>query len=327
MAMGEKKVTMTILAGDIGGTNTRLALFEENKTLLRQKTFPSKKYGSLNEIVKQFLEEKVKIACFGIAGPVKNNQCHATNLPWIIDGHHLEEERGIGSVFLINDLEANAFGIRALKKEEFFVLNEGDVQQKGNEALISAGTGLGEAGLFWDGKEYEPFACEGGHGDFAPRDEEEIELLLFLKQEFGHVSYERVLSGPGMYNIYRFYVEKKGKKGFESSVDPKQIPREITKSATGGGCEAATLALDRFIRIYGAEAGNTALRFLSLSGLYLGGGIAPRVVNKMKEGGFMEAFFSKGRFEEFLRKIPVKVVMNDQAALLGSLECALLRGK
>ena len=210
------------LIGDIGGTKTRLALIEKNKEIktLKEEKFLSNDFTSLLTVIKKFLKNekgKIEKACFGIAGPVREGKCQTTNLPWLVDSQEINEEMNFKNVYLLNDLEANAYGIQCLKEDEFHILNEGNPNQKGNAALISAGTGLGEAGLFWDGKKYHPFACEGSHADFAPRDELEIELFRFLRKKYGHVSYERAVSGPGLYNLYQFLIAS------------KEIPRNIER--------------------------------------------------------------------------------------------------
>lgn len=316
MVQCQKRCEM-ILAGDIGGTNTRLALFEMGKRVGDEKKFSSQKYSSLEAIVQEFLQgKKVEKACFGVAGPVRNGKSKITNLSWTIDASRL----GIAKVALLNDLEANAYGLRALKKEELFLLHEGQ-KQTGNQALIAAGTGLGEAGLFWNGKEHVPFACEGGHTDFAPRNEKEVELFLYLLKKFGHVSYERVVSGPGLLSIFHFLVET-GKEKWSSDVkaamektDPARI---VSEWGSQNKDKACVHALDWFISFYGAEAGNMALKFLALGGFYIGGGIAPHLIDKMKNGAFHSSFVDKGRFKELLGSIPIWVVMNDNAALLGA---------
>ena len=312
-----------VLAGDIGGTHTRLAFYEKGMLLAEQK-FSSRSYDGLERIVQEFLQsqnKKVEKACFGVAGPVRAGKCKATNLPWTIDASHLSQSLGISSVHLLNDLEANAYGLRMLKNEELFLLNAGDSHQKGNQALIAAGTGLGEAGLFWDGKEHRPFACEGGHSDFAPRNEMEIELFVYLMKKFGHVSYERVVSGPGLHSIYQFLIET-GKEKSSPEVkaamekkDPSAVVSEWGKKNQDSAC---IHALDWFISLYGAEAGNLALKHLSLGGVFVGGGIAPHLVEKMKGGAFLSSFVDKGRFQKLLESIPVRIVLNDRAALLGA---------
>ncbi len=312
---------MTILAGDIGGTNTRLALFYNDEILIEQK-FLSQKYKSLEEIIQEFLvDKKAKIvrAAFGVAGPVLEGRCHATNLPWVIESSHLASHLGLPSVFLLNDLEAKAYGISVLKESELFMLQSGKTDQKGNRSLIAAGTGLGEAGLFWDGMVHHPFASEGGHTDFAPRDDLEVELLGYLIKKFSHVSYERIVSGPGIYLLYRFLVEKGKEK--ESEVIRKELekgdpPKEIAKWAREGD-PVCLRALQWFFSLYGAEAGNMALKFLSLGGVYIGGGIAPHWAREMREGPFLSSFLSKGRFRPLLESIPVFVILNDNASLLG----------
>jgi glucokinase len=308
-----------ILAGDIGGTHTRLALFEKGRMVGSEQTFSSPKYSSLSDIVREFLGEKrVPKACFGIAGPVSDGKSKVTNLPWILDAQEMSQSLKIPSVHLLNDLEANAYGLRMLQKEELFVLWEGK-KQKGNQALIAAGTGLGEAGLFWDGKDHRPFACEGGHSDFAPRDAMEMELLVYLQKKFGHVSFERVVSGPGLLNLFDFLVET-GRVKLSPQVkeamkkgDPSRVITEWGNKDPG-----CAQALEWFISLYGSEAGNMALKFLSLGGFYIGGGIAPHLADQMKKGPFHSSFVNKGRFRELLESIPIWIVMNDHAALLGA---------
>lgn len=310
-----------ILAGDIGGTNTRLALFEKGRMVGGERKFPSPKYNSLEEIIREFLQGKtVTKACFGVAGPIRDGTCKITNLTWNIDAAHISQTLRIGSVHLLNDLEANAYGLKALKKEELYLLHEGK-RQTGNQALIAAGTGLGEAGLFWDGKSHRPFACEGGHTDFAPRNALEMELLVYLKKKFGHVSYERIVSGPGLHNLFQFLVET-GKQKWAPAVkaemekgDPARVVSEWGRENKDPAC---VYALDWFISLYGAEAGNMALKFLSLGGFYVGGGIAPHLVDKIKKGTFHSSFVDKGRFKELLASIPIWIVLNDNAALLGA---------
>lgn len=311
-----------ILAGDIGGTKTRLAFFEENKKSNREERFSSSSYPSLISIIEEFLEgEKIDIAVFGIAGPVKNNICKATNLPWQVDGNKVADHFSIPSVHLINDLLANAYGIRALKEEEFYCLQKGNSDQIGNQGLVSAGTGLGEAGFIWDGKDHIPFACEGGHCDFAPKTEEEIELLRSLQKKYEHVSYERLVSGQGIENIYSFFIEEKKMTKLSGQVTPK----EITASAKNGENEAATKTLELFLSIYGAEAGNVALKFLTFGGIFLGGGILPKLIDFIHPKIFLKSFSEKGRFQDVLQSIPIKVVLNEKTALLGALEYAFIK--
>ncbi|MDN5872311.1 MAG: glucokinase [Nitrococcus sp.] len=322
-----------ILAGDIGGTWTRLAFFEargECLVMVVQQEYRSGDYASLAQVVRQFEKDHgqaARHAAFGVAGPVRGGQAKATNLPWLIDSANLarELELEIEDVQLINDLVANAWGVMALGPEDLTVLNQGRADATGNAAVIAAGTGLGEAGLYWDGKRHHAFASEGGHVDFAPRDDLEIDLLRYLLARYHRVSYERVLSGPGLHNIYCFLRDTG--RGSElptiaeamRSEDPAAV---ISQAALKGECELCATALDLFVTIYGAAAGNLALKLMTSAGIYLGGGIAPRIIEKLKRPAFMEAFIDKGRMQDLLREMPVRVIMNSQAALLGAARCA-----
>lgn len=321
-----------ILAGDIGGTSTRLGLFEVQSgsfRLFHARSFPSRNYRSLAEIASGFLSNhgspKIRTACFGIAGPVNSGRVSGPNLAWETHDLTLARQLGIKRVKLINDLEANAYGVAALTPAEFVMIQTGDVNARGNAAVISAGTGLGQAGLFWDGNAHTPFACEGGHGDFAPRNELETELLLYLRGKFGRVSCERVLSGNGQQFLYEFLRDRKGHAETPTvaaeirSGNPSAI---ITQAGLARTCPLCVKALDWYVSLYGAEAGNLALKMMATGGIYIGGGIAPKIVRKLKEANFIESFRSKGRMRELLAAIPVRVIMNDQAALLGAARVA-----
>jgi glucokinase len=247
-----------------------------------------------------------------------------TNLSWIVDSNELKRELKVKDVILMNDLEANAWGLRVLKQEDFYLLHAGTPGQTGNAALLSAGTGLGEAGLYWDGMEHRPFACEGGHTDFAPRNALEVEFFAYLTKLYpSHISYERVISGQGLVTIFRFLVEtgreipsQEVKKEMESR-DPAAVISEWGNKQRDRAC---THALEWFVSFYGAEAGNMALKLFSLGGVYLGGGIAPQILDTLKRGLFMKGFLSKGRFESLLKTMPIRIVLNDDAALLGAAE-------
>lgn len=324
-----------ILAGDVGGTKTTLALFARQGTrpeLVVQKSFPSQEYESLEQVVKRFLDENstaISSACFGVAGPVQHKRSKVTNLPWIIDAHRLRTELAFPWVGLINDLEANAYGLAVLDTEDFAILNQGTKEVEGNSAMISAGTGLGEAVLYWDGQNHIPFASEGGHCSFAPYNEVDAELWRYLYKRFGHVSYERVLSGPGLRNIYNFLKES----GYATEpawlaeqIEQKGNPA-ISEAALGHRCDLAVRALDMFATFYGAEAGNLALKVMATGGVYVGGGIAPKILPKLQDGTFMKAFVNKGRLQPILEGIPVWVILNDKAALLGAAEYAYVHGE
>jgi len=317
-----------VLAGDIGGTKTSLALFSINGDKLRieaEQNFLSKKYSGLSPILDEFRvrnNESIDAACFGVAGPVVDGHVKTTNLPWIIDSQALRAALKTETVYLLNDLEATAYGVFTLENEEFHALNEGTMHYTGNKALIAAGTGLGQAILYDNGRHFHALPSEGGHADFAPRNELEIELLRYLLKRFTHVSYERVLSGPGLVNIYRFLKEGRGMaeppllaERFAAGDDPAAV---IATAALAKEAEICCAALDLFVSIYGAEAGNMALRFKSVRGLYVGGGIAPKILDKLKDGTFMRSFIDKGRYTEFLAAMSVQVVLNPQAGLRGA---------
>jgi glucokinase len=310
-----------ILAGDIGGTKTNLALFEPGaSTPASVETFRSREQTSLDAMVEAFLaghSTHVDAACFGVAGPVRNGNCvDATNLAWDVDASRLERLLGLENVGLLNDLEANAWGISGLSDDDFAVMQPGEAE-RGNAAVISAGTGLGEAGLYWDGRRHRPFATEGGHVDFGPRNELEVGLSRFLAAEHGHVSYERVCSGIGIENIHRFLLQEAG------APEPAWLEQASDRAAAianaaAGGDELADRTLDVFCSIYGAAAGNVALKHMATAGVFVGGGIAPKLLPRLREGPFVEAFRDKGRLRDLLCRIPLKVILNEQTALLGA---------
>ncbi len=269
-----------ILAGDIGGTNARLAYFQPqngNLRMVSEAIFPSREFGELGEIVSKFLKQtevRPQVACFGIAGPVRNGRVETSNLPWVIEQSRLAEQIHMPATLLINDLEAAAWGIAALSPADLVSLNSVP-RSAGNQAVIAPGTGLGQAGLFWDGSQHRVFACEGGHCDFGPQDELQIELLRFLEGRYEHVSYERVVSGPGLVNIYEFLCTKNGTvKSASAACLPDAA--EISGSALKGTNPLAGEALDLWLSIYGAEAGNLALKTMATGGIFLGGGISPK---------------------------------------------------
>ena len=323
-----------ILAGDIGGTNARLAYFQmqgSHPKLLSESVFPSREHSGLDEIVSKFVASQgvhPDIACFGVAGPVRNGRVEASNLPWTVDASRLASELQLDTAYLINDLEANAWGISALAESDMVCLNRVKSGIVGNQAVIAAGTGLGEAGLFWDGKQHHVFACEGGHSDFSPRNELEIDLFRYLHARFGHVSYERIVSGPGLVNVYQFLRDTR--RGEEPQWLAENMVHgdkgaAISQAALSGKAALAEQALDLWVSIYGAEAGNLALKILALGGIFLGGGIVPKILPKLAGPLFMQAFVSKGRMQALLESIPVKVITNDKAALIGAALCAAVK--
>ena len=319
-----------ILAGDIGGTNARLAYFQPQNGHLRlisERVFPSREYSELGEIVSKFLQDSATrpdVACFGIAGPVHNGRVETSNLPWIIEQSRLAKQIQLPATLLINDLEANAWGIGALGPQDLVPLNR-VAQSVGNQAVIAPGTGLGEAGLFWNGSQHQVFACEGGHADFAPQGELQIDLLRFLASRYEHVSYERILSGPGLVNVYGFLREKGC--GDEPAEFAGQLAQEdpaaaISRAALEGANLLAEQALDLWISVYGAEAGNLALKAMATGGIFLGGGISPKILPKLTGPLFMRAFLEKGRLRPLLESIVVQIITNDKAGLLGAARCA-----
>jgi glucokinase len=319
-----------ILAGDIGGTNARLAHFQTqngNLRLISEHVYPSREYSELGEVVCKFLKDsgvRPEVACFGIAGPVHDGRVETSNLPWIIEQSSLAKQIDLPATLLINDLEAYAWGIGELDLQDLTPLNR--VRQSvGNQAVIAPGTGLGEAGLFWNGTLHQVFACEGGHADFAPQGDLQIELLRFLASRYGHVSYERILSGPGLVNVYEFLRTKghaEEPAGFAAQASGANAAATISQAAMNGTNPLAGRALDLWIAVYGAEAGNLALKTMATGGIFLGGGISPKILPKLTGSHFMNAFLAKGRLRPLLEGIPVQVITNDKAGLLGAARCA-----
>ena len=334
-----------ILAGDIGGTSTRLALFTTDggqlATVAAPQKFRSAEHKGLNEIVAAFVAgqqisgapPEIDHAAFGIAGPVRDGKVRTSNLPWIVDAAELAAQLKVADVHLLNDLEANAYGIAELKRGDFVTLNAGKEDRYGNAAIISAGTGLGEAGIYFDGKQLHPFPCEGGHCDFSPRDTLETELLLHLKEKFaqssfGHVSYERVLSGFGLRNIYEFLRDTgRGVQSPElaAAIAAGDPAAAISIAALNGSSSLCVQAMDMFVSFYGAEAGNLALKMLATRGIFIGGGIAPKIIKKLQEPRFLAAFCDKGRLKPVMELIPIRVIMNDLTALFGAARFASFR--
>ena len=321
---------MKVLAGDIGGTKTDLAVFEVNGTKLEslaEEKYPSGDYASLDAIVEKFVKDhghRPEWGCFGIAGPVRNGVAKTMNLPWVVDAQEMAKRIGFKKVWLLNDLEANAWGISALEEKDFEVLNAGRPDPNGNASIISAGTGLGEAGLYWDGEKLCPFASEGGHSSFSPATGQEIALLEFLQKRYmddGHVSWERTVSGMGIENIYDFLCEQQGIQTpdwLAEEIKAGDKAASISKAADDIRCPVCAETLKFFVHLYGAEAGNQALKINATAGVYLGGGIAPRNLNQFRDSTFMDSFCNKGRMEQMMRDMPVKIILNQRTALYGT---------
>ena len=318
-----------ILAGDIGGTKVHLALYrfaDGRLKAVRERRFSAQEFASLDAVVNAFLADgntdKIDAACFGCPGPVRDGRLKLTNLPWALDARELARSLAIEHVFLINDLEANGYGIPELAPESVFTLHAGDAAAVGHRGLIAAGTGLGEALLIWDGKAHRPIASEGGHCDFAARTDREIALLEVLRRKLhGRVSWERVVSGLGIQNIYGFLrdVEKIDEPAWlrerMASDDPNAV---IGACAEDGSSALCFETMQTFAAAYGAEAGNIALKVLATGGIYLGGGVAPKILKTLASGGFMQAFLDKGRLSPLLESIPVRVILDESCALLGA---------
>jgi glucokinase len=316
-----------ILAGDVGGTKCNIALFAEKNGKLHvlfKQRFASKDFARFDLIIKEFTrqaaphltDEKVRAAGFGVAGPVINNRIHATNLPWVIDADSLSKELGVKTIALMNDLGATGHSLDHLPAEDFVVLNQGTPVEGATRALLGAGTGLGQSILFWDGDRYRVVPSEGGHSDFAPHTDEQIELLKFMRKRYPQVSWELILSGRGFRTIHEFLSSTVKHPIFD---DPDADPAPfITKAGLSKECPVCVQTLDLWTAIYGAEAGNLALKVLALGGVYVAGGIAIKILPKMQDGTFFKEFRDKWHFGEMLSNIPVSVVLNESAPLIGA---------
>ncbi len=317
-----------ILAGDIGGTKTNLAYFREEDGRVipvEERSYPSQQYRSLLDIIEAMKKEipaQITGAAFGVAGPIVEGRSKLTNLDWEVAADEIREGLKLRHVGLLNDLEATAYGVLNLPAKDRLTLQQGEALKHAAIGVIAAGTGLGEGALIWDGKRYRAVPSEGGHADFAPRNELEMDLLRFLLTKFKRVSYERVLSGPGFSHLYEFFRSR--------SHEPE--PAWLTEQMKAGPTPAAAISraglertdsvcvqvLDLFTTLYGAETGNVALRFLATGGMYIGGGIAPKILPRIQEGSFLEAFTFKGRHSPLLKSVPLYVVLNDKIALYGA---------
>lgn len=329
-----------LLAGDIGGSKTLLRLAEPashgKHRVVAEQRYVSSDWGDLTVLIQEFLdgirkhhgEISLNAACFGIAGPVSDRQASVTNLPWELNANNMEATLGIPKITLINDFAAVGYGLDALGEDELVTLQAGEELAHGPRALIGAGTGLGEGILAWQNDHYQVLASEGGHVDFAPRNALQTELLVYLMERFEHVSSERVCCGQGLVNIFEFLRDTgKGTVGGELSQALEttgDAATAISMAALAGRDELASRALDMFVDIYGAQAGNLALTCLATGGVYVAGGIAPRIIDRMTSGAFIDAFNNKGRMSRLTEKMPVKVVMNPQVGLLGAVSAANL---
>lgn len=318
---------MKVLAGDIGGTQIRLAIFDVRGQAIHpesEQSCLSKDYSTFELAVQEFVanaKAEVDAVCFGVAGPVLNGRCIATNLPWTIDATQLKSVLSLSTVNLINDLAANSLGVRALTEKDFYTVNAGSRNPSGNACIIAAGTGLGEAGMYWDGEQHQPFASEGGHCDFAAETKLDYCLHQYLADRHGHVSWERVVSGMGIVNLFEFLYDQNKQPVPDWFIQEKQsgdAASAISKAALVGNDQICTQTMDLFLHYYGAEAGNLALKTMASGGIYIGGGIAPKIIDLFKQKTFLDSLCAKGRMEPLLREMPVKVILNDRTALLGA---------
>ncbi|MCA6074253.1 glucokinase [Fulvivirga sedimenti] len=316
-----------VLAADIGGTKTNMALFRHTDLEFEElisHTYPSSSFNSPTEIIDDFSERagiSYDAISLAIAGPVYKQSVQATNLPWGINALEIQKKTGIAEVYLINDLEANAYGLGVLKPEDFVCIHEGDPEPEGNVAMISPGTGLGEAGMYWDKKYLHPFATEGGHCDFAPQTELDIEILKFLQRNLDHVSWERLVSGPGIETIFKFYAEEKKMTipdPIREALSRGSAGPLISKYAAEGQCRICEATIDLFLRYLAEESGNLILKYNATGGLYIGGGIVPDIMDQLDLDRFLHFLQNSGRMEKLLRRVPVTVVLNEKAALLGA---------
>lgn len=315
-----------ILCGDIGGTNSRLAIYRREGAFWAceaEKILPSTAFPSFDAVLQEFLQTfpfTGDRACFGIAGPILGRKCQATNLPWVVDADGIGRQYAWAKVELLNDLEALAYAIPELGPADFVELHAG-TPQPGNAALIAAGTGLGEAGLFFDGQRHRPFATEGGHTDFAPRNSREIALLQFVQEKLGkRVSVERLVSGPGLVTLFEFCASLTNTPPAAAvlAAPPDQKAKQISLHGLERSCAICVEALELFVELYAAEAGNLCLKLMARGGLFLGGGIAPKILPALQQPRFLESFCAKGRMRPILEGIPIQVITQPDAALLGA---------
>ncbi|MCM4160853.1 glucokinase [Antarcticibacterium flavum] len=316
----------TILAGDVGGTKTNLSLYSLEEGVLHslyQETFITREYSSFSQML-QNLEikdlPKVDSMCLGVAGPVVGGKVEGTNFPWVLEQEKLRQELNLPLVSLINDMEANAYGLAILEDKDFRTIKEGS-GIAGNAALISPGTGLGEAGLYWNGMTYQPFATEGGHCDFAARNQLDIYFLKFLQKGFGHVSWERIISGPGIYNIYRFLKEHRSvdePRWFSELLKDKDPAAVISECAAADNYAVCTEVMELFQKYLAVETAQVALKFKTTGGIYLGGGILPKIIDNFKPEIFIEDFQQMNRMNPLLETMKIQVILNENSPMYGA---------
>lgn len=321
-----------ILAGDIGGTKAILAIFDtDGVTCLKKQHYACADYASFTDLLTDFLREldnsTLTVGCLGVAGPIINGDCITTNLPWQLSHQDIARQLGVDHVYLLNDLAATAWGILGLNKQHFVPLNANAQPKTGHIAILAAGTGLGEVIIAWDGEHYHVIAGEGGHSDFAPNNAQEIDLLRYLLQKHpDHVSCERLISGEGLCNIYQF-LKDTGYAPAQASIEEKMATSDmaavIGEAGVAGSDALCVEALALFCRLYGSEAGNLAIKCLPYAGVYLAGGISPKILPFLQASEFMPRYLAKGRLSNLLQQIPVNVCINPEVGLLGAVSYAL----
>ena len=316
-----------ILAGDVGGTKTYLAMYEPSELdfePLFEARYTTRDYADISALLAAFVAESGQAPqriVIGVPGPVRQLPVRAVNLPWMIDPEQIKSQLGVAQVDLLNDLQATSYGTLALQKDDLYTLNAGERDAEGNIAVIAAGTGLGEGGLVWAGERHVSIASEGGHSTFSPSSYLEADLGRYLQKQFDHISWERIISGPGLASIYDFLCERQPERQsawMREALTEGDRSNIIANAALEEQCELAREAMDLFVYLYGCEAGNLALKFMSTGGLYIGGGVAPKIIARLQHGRFMEGFLHKGRMRPALESIPVHVLLNDKTALLGA---------
>ena len=319
-----KRDNIHVLAGDVGGTKTNLALFRmngEDVTTVKESSYKSQEFKSITEITDDFLKDQPhpEACCIGVAGPVFNGKVKLTNLSWELDSNEIAKQMGLANVYLINDLEATAFGLAMLTDKDLQIIYKGSEAPSGNAAIIAPGTGLGEAGLYFDGKIYHPFATEGGHTDFASRDKTDFELYEYLQNKFGHVSCERVICGPGIFNIYQFLKDEKRMEEpgwLNDEIKKDDAPAVISKHIEQSNLCNETMRL--FIRFLAHETANLVLKMKATGGLFIGGGIAPQLISLFDKYQFNNSYLDSGRMNHLLEKATVSIILNNKTAMLGA---------
>lgn len=326
LSFPDKKTT--VLGGDAGGTKVNLAIFEATATdvkMIKSSSYHSGSFPSVNKILQQFMQEnpddKPEKICLGVAGPVFEGRVTVTNLPWYVDANEIAEATGISQVILLNDLEATAYGVAGLEEKDFAILHAGDSEEGGNISILAPGTGLGEAGLFWDGQYHHPFATEGGHCDFSCRNEADLELHDFMLKKYKVVSWESIIAGPGVYSIFQFLCEVKQRTmsvAIEDQIKTNDPSAVVSAAAIEESDPVCVEAMRIYIRNLARECCNLILKMKSTGGLLLAGGVPPKIISLLRDPYFYENLLDCDRMQDLVKKVPVKVILNDKAPMIGA---------